>query len=35
MAKMKALYRACGNTYHEGEKTADTIDKLKQEYFPD
>ena len=27
-AKMKALYRSCGNTYHEGEKTADMVKKL-------
>lgn len=27
-AKMKALYRSCGNTYHEGEKSADMVESL-------
>ena len=27
-AKMKALYRACGKTYHEGEKSAEMVEKL-------
>ena len=27
-AKMKALFRSCGSTYHEGEKTADMVKKL-------
>lgn len=27
-AKMKALYRSCGRTYHEGEKAADMIEGL-------
>lgn len=27
-AKMKALYRSCGRTYHEGERSADMVEKL-------
>lgn len=27
-AKMKALYRSCGNTYHEGEKSEDMVSSL-------
>lgn len=27
-AKMKALYRSCGKTYHEGEKSADMVQQL-------
>ena len=27
-AKMKALYRSCGSTYHEGEKSADMVETL-------
>ena len=27
-AKMKALYRSCGNTYHEGERAGEMIDSL-------
>ena len=25
---MKALYRSCGKTYHEGERAADMINEL-------
>lgn len=27
-AKMKALYRSCGNTYHEGDKAETMIESL-------
>lgn len=27
-AKMKDLYRACGNTYHEGDKASDMVEML-------
>lgn len=30
-AKMKALYRSCGKTYHEGEKSADMVEKINYE----
>lgn len=30
-AKMKALYRSCGKTYHEGEKSADMVGKINYE----
>lgn len=30
-AKMKALYRTCGKTYHEGEKSADMVEKINYE----
>ena len=28
---MKALYRSCGKTYHEGEKSADMVEKINYE----
>lgn len=30
-AKMKALYRSCGKTYQEGEKSADMVGKINYE----